>query len=134
MFLTEYILKYKVDQTNLYQQQCTTKHNKHGFTHLEWYVLTIPDLKTWLGLLLWMGMLQQIGRLSDYWSQEPVLATPIFGLTMTSRRFLQIMRFLNFINNDDLSIDTTFKTYKIQYLIDYIYVNDLEEFMYQSVN
>ena len=39
---------------------------------------------------------------------------------MTSRRFLQIMRFLHFVNNEDLSIDTTFKTYKIQYLIDYL--------------
>ena len=65
-------------------------------------------------------MLQKIGRLSDYWSQEPVPATPIFGLTMPSRRFLQIMRFLHFVNNEDLSIDTTFKTYKIQYLIDYL--------------
>ena len=30
------------------------------------------------------------------------------------------MRFLHFVNNEDLSIDTTFKTYKIQYLIDYL--------------
>ena len=117
MFFTDYILKYIVDQTNLYQQQCATKHD---FTHLEWYLLTITELKTWLGLLLSMGMLQKIGRLSDYWSQEPVLATPIFGLAMPSRRFLQIMRFLHFVNNEDLSIDTTFKTYKIQYLIDYL--------------
>ena len=84
MFFTDYILKYIVDQTNHYHQQCTTKH---GFTHPEWYVVTIPELKTWLGLLLSMGMLQQIGCLSDYWSQEPVLATPILGLTMTSRSF-----------------------------------------------
>ena len=57
MFFTDYILKYIVDQTNLYQQQCATKHD---FTHLEWYLLTIPELKTWLGLLLSMGMLQKI--------------------------------------------------------------------------
>ena len=83
-------------------------------------MLRIPELKTWLCLLLSMGMLQKIDRLSDYWSEEPVLATPIFGLTMTSKRFLQIMRFLHFVNNEDLSIDTTFKTYTIQYLIDYL--------------
>ena len=85
MFFTDYILKYIVDQTNLYQQQCATKYD---FTHLEWYLLTIPELKTWLGLLLSMGMLQKIGRLSDYWSQEPVLATPIFGLTMPNHEVL----------------------------------------------
>ena len=64
MFFTDYIIKYIVNQTNLYQQQCATKHD---FTHLEWYVLTLLELKTWIGLLLSIGMLQKIGRLSDYW-------------------------------------------------------------------
>ena len=68
MFFTNYILKYIVDQTKLYQQQCTTKH---GFTHLEWYVLTIPELRPWLGLLLSMSMLQKIGRLS-FWSHNDI--------------------------------------------------------------
>ena len=47
------------------------------------------------------------------------LCHPIFGLTMTSRRFFTNHEVLAFVNND-LSIDTTFKTYKIKYLIDYI--------------
>ena len=69
-------------------------------------------------------MLQKNGPLSDYWSGESVLATPIL-VSLT----------VHFVNNEDPSIDNLQDIQLIRYCTSLIiYVNDLEQFTYQSVN
>ena len=109
-------MKLIVEQTNLYQQQCQAK----GLNHLPWSALTVPEFKTWLGLLLSMGIVQKAGRIAEYWSLHAATATPHFGLTMSARRFSQIMRFLHFVNNEDPTVDKSQKTFKIQHVVDYL--------------
>ncbi|XP_020298409.1 piggyBac transposable element-derived protein 4-like [Pseudomyrmex gracilis] len=43
------------------------------------------------------------GQLKDYWSQDPLLYTPIYGESLSRNRYLQILRYLHFSNNEEVS-------------------------------
>ena len=63
-----------------------------------WTTLTIEEFKTWLGLYLSMGIVQQ-PSLMDYWTQSTLTKTPGIAAVMTRTRFLQILHYLHFIDN-----------------------------------
>ena len=96
------------------------KPPKRGRKHTEWSDVTIPELKTWLGLMLAMGIVQKKGRLGEYWSTHWLTQTPGFNDTMPRNRFLQILRYLHFVDNEDVSIDKTNKMWKVQNVLDYL--------------
>jgi len=84
LFFTDYLFRQIVGETNRYASQCRQQEPKKGRT--DWYEVTVPELKTWLGLLLTMGLVQKKGPLGEYWLTQ----TPGFGVTMTRNRFLQV--------------------------------------------
>ena len=49
-------------------------------------------------------------RIRDYWSADPLLATPIFGDIMASDRFLLLLQFLHFTDADQSEGDRLYKT------------------------
>ena len=61
---------------------------------------TIPELKAWLGLTLNMGLVRK-NSVKSYWSKNSVIQTPIFPNTMSRDRYLHILRFLHFTDNDN---------------------------------
>ena len=81
--------------------------------------MSILELKTWLGLMLAMGIVQKNGRLGEYWSTHWLTQTPGFNDTMPKNRFLQILRYLHFVDNEDVSVDKTNKMWKVQNVLDY---------------
>ena len=95
------------------------KPPKRGRKHTEWSDVSIPELKTWLGLMLAMGIVQKKGRLGEYWSTHWLTQTPGFNDMMPRNRFLQILRYLHFVDNEDVSIDKTNKMWKVQNVLDY---------------
>ena len=120
LYFTDYLLRDIVDETNRYAGQCRQKAPKKGRKHLDWDNMTVPELKTWLRLMLGMGLVQKKGRLATYWSTHWLTQTPGFGQTMTAQHFMQILRFLHFVDNESTDIDKTNKLWKIQGLLDYI--------------
>lgn len=62
--------------------------------------LSVPELKAWLGLTLAMGLVKKM-NLKSYWSANSVTDTPLFTNTMSRDRYLSILRFLHFVNNDN---------------------------------
>jgi hypothetical protein len=44
---------------------------------------------------------EQRGSLKDYWSREEQYCTPFYSNVVTRDRFLHILRFLHFENNED---------------------------------
>ncbi|KAK2159268.1 hypothetical protein LSH36_155g01044 [Paralvinella palmiformis] len=105
IFFTDYLFRLIVGETNRYAGQCRQHEPKKGRKHSEWYEVTVPELKTWLGLLLTMGLVQKKGRLGEYWLTHNLTQTPGFSVTMPRNRFLQILRYLHFVNNEDSSIN-----------------------------
>ena len=80
LFFTEYILREIVTETNTYAGQCMNKEPRiEGQRFADWNPLTIPELKTWLGLLLAMGLVQKKGRVAEYWSTHWLTKTPGFN-------------------------------------------------------
>ena len=120
LFFTDYLLRDIVTETNRYAQQCLAQPPKRGDAHLPWIELTVPELRSWLGLIFAMGVVQKIGRLSDYWSTHANTSTPAFSRTMPCKRFLHILRFLHFIDNEDATVDKTVRTWKVQKVLNYL--------------
>ena len=83
-----------VTQTNLYAEQ------KRGPAESSvWYPVTENEMKAWLSLYLNMGLVTK-PNISAYWSTDPVLSSPFFTSLMSRTRFLQILRYLHFADNN----------------------------------
>jgi len=77
-------------------QKSHLDHNLQGHLHN----LTVPQLKTRLGLTLAVGLVKK-PNLKSYWSSNSVVQTPLFPNTMVKDRYLQILRFLHFVDNNN---------------------------------
>lgn len=62
--------------------------------------VTVEELKQFFGLLIIMGQVRK-KKIGDYWSTDPLIKTSIFPRTMSRNRFLLMLRYLSFDNNDD---------------------------------
>ena len=83
-----------VTQTNLDAEQ------KRGPAESSvWYPVTENEMKAWLSLYLNMGLVTK-PNISAYWSTDPVLSSPFFTSVMSRTRFLQILRYLHFADNN----------------------------------
>lgn len=80
-----------------------------------WKPLTVPELKTWLGLILHMGTIR-LSRVNDYWKTDPLFDLSIFRKTMTRDRFLLILRCIHFSDNKRQSDD---RLKKVNILLDW---------------
>lgn len=116
LFITEEVWQLLVEQTNLYAEQKRGPEQKRGESFV-WYPVTTDEMKGWVSLYLNMALLNK-PNLSSYWSTDVVLSTPFFASIMARDRFLQILRYLHFADNNLApradSVDYN-KLYKIQF-------------------
>jgi len=120
LFFTDYLFRIIVGETNRYASQCMQHAPKKGKKHSGWTEVTVPEMKTWLGMMLAMGIVQKKGPLSEYWSINWLTQTPGFNDTMPRNRFMQILRYIHFVDNEDTTINKNNKMWKVQPVIDYI--------------
>jgi hypothetical protein len=88
-----------VDETNRYFHQCMASKNR-GSTAAQPPDITIEEMYSFFVLLIQMGH-DQRGSLKDYWSREEQYCIPFYSNVMARDRFLHILRFLHFENNED---------------------------------
>ena len=62
--------------------------------------VTTNEMKKFLGLKFLTGIVRKL-NLKMYWLTEQLLSTPVFFKIMKRDRFLLILKFLYFNNNDD---------------------------------
>lgn len=98
IFFNSIVLEMITTQTNLYQEQ---NPEPLRMNMKSWKPLTVDELRIFLGLTINMGHVRK-GSLESYWSTDPLLATPLFGNIMSRNRYLQILRFLHFANNEEI--------------------------------
>ena len=83
-----------VTQTILYAEQ------KRGPAESSlWYSVTENEMKAWLSLYLKMGLVIK-PNITANWSTDPVLSSPFFTSVISHTRFLQILRYLHFADNN----------------------------------
>ena len=125
LIVTDDILDAVVKETNRYAEQfflasgALSRHSRAN----QWKPLTLPELKTFLGLTLATGLLSKRGHISEYWSKNPILFTPFFGQTMSRNRYQNITKFLHFNNNETRPSDSADKLYKLRPIHDAIVEN-----------
>ncbi|XP_020296172.1 piggyBac transposable element-derived protein 4-like [Pseudomyrmex gracilis] len=98
IFFTLNLLEMITAQTNLYQEQNPEGPRKNMKS---WEPLTVDELRIFLGTTINMGHVRK-GAIQNYWSTDPLLETPIFKKIMHRNRYLQILRFLHFSNNEEI--------------------------------
>ena len=94
LFFTSEVWQLSVTQTNLYAEQ-----KREPAERSVWYPVTESEMKAWLSLCLNMGLVTK-PNISAYWSTDPVLSSPFPTSVMSRTRFLQILFYLHFANNN----------------------------------
>lgn len=102
-----------VEENNNYQQQNTVPTT--GKT-AAWYDTTVEELYIFCATTILMG-LNQKNRIKDYWSTDKLITTPIFGELFTKDRYLSILRYLHFADNNK---EEEGKLRKIQPILEYL--------------
>ena len=82
----------------------------------QWTDVTSNDMRLFLALSILMGIVHK-RSLKDYWTTDPLIATPIFGKVMSRNRFALILRSLHFCDNLQGYLESvTSKVKKIRYV------------------
>jgi len=100
LYLSDNIVDLIVCETNRYADQHIQRNVIPPHSPVRtWIPTTRDEMFSFLGLALLMGLIYK-PRLHMYWSGDEILRTPVFGQVMSRDRFLLILRFLHFNDND----------------------------------
>lgn len=99
-FLTNEVIDLMVTETNRYAKQFLIQSQlKPNSRAHHWMQTNDIEMKKFLGLLLMMGLVNK-PCIADYWSTDPVIATPLVSSIMPRDRFELILKFWHFSDND----------------------------------
>ena len=93
LFLTDQVWQLLATQTNLYAEQ-----KRGAEENTVWYPVSVEEMKAWPVLYLCMGIVNK-PNIKSYWSTDPMLSTSFFP-AMSRTRFVQILRYLHFVDNN----------------------------------
>ena len=69
--------------------------------YILWNKITVEELKAFLGFCVLMGI-NSLPALKDYWKRDPAFHYAPIADRITRDRFLEISRYLHFVDNDTL--------------------------------
>lgn len=95
LYFTQRLYRLIVCETNHYAGQEEQQLAKP----LEWTELTVNELHTQLAMYFAMGIVQK-PTFHSYWEKDHVTATPSFGNIMSRSKFMNILSFIHFVDNE----------------------------------
>ena len=95
LFFTMELLGTIVTETNRFASICLKE------AYESWDKVTVEELQAYLGFMMLMGIVQ-LPSIRDYWSNSDTFHYKPIASRISRTRFLQIHRFLHFVNNDDI--------------------------------
>ena len=117
LYLTDDLLSGIVQETNRYAAEVISSLPDRPHSRVNvWQDVTLPELKTFLGLLFLTGLIWK-PQLEEYWIEDEVLVTPYFSKVMSRNRFQIILRFIHFSHAANTGTD---RLYKVRSVLDYI--------------
>ena len=100
VFVTKEIVDLMVNETNKYAEQELSKGKlKRQSRKHSWVPTNEVEMKYFFGLLFTMGIVVK-KKIADYWSTDPVIATPYVNTVMPRNRFQILLQFWHFANNE----------------------------------
>ena len=100
LFIPE-LLQVIVSETNRYAKQCLSVAHQHNEGPPPVWETNIHEMKAVFGFMLVMG-LNELPDLRDYWSNSEYTHYFPVASRITRHRFLEIMSYLHFVDNDTL--------------------------------
>ena len=100
LFTTELLDRVNAE-TNRFPSMCLSASQQEGGSPSAW-ATTADEMKAFLGLLVLMGI-QKLPGLYDYWSTDEVLHSFAIASCISRKQFLNIRRFLHFVDNDTIA-------------------------------
>lgn len=124
LFINDDLVNYLVTETNLFAEQfiCDNNLKRRSRVH-EWYPTNPKEMKEFLGITFLMGIIQK-PNIQMYWSNDPLYSTPIFKQVMKRDRYLLLLKFLHFNDNDNMpgrDEPNPNQLYKIRPLVDHLF-------------
>ena len=123
IFLDEEFYNMITIQTNLYASQFRKKHTilPRYSRARNWKDVTNDEMRQFIALQVLTGIVKK-PEISQYWSTDPFLRSPIFNEVMPRNRFQSITEFLHFNNNSkyDNHDTTRDRLYKVRPLVEYL--------------
>jgi hypothetical protein len=114
-------------ETNKYYQFVTDKIPPSAGSRLQkWRDTTIEELYVFLAVTMLMVRIKKLTIL-DYWSTDPLLATPQFSDFMSRDRYLLLLRLLHFSDNNNQPEGD--RLYKIKPITDHLRTKFSEVFI-----
>lgn len=104
LFITNEIIEYIVQQTNLYSTQSKGKSID----------VSVDEMKDFFAIKLLMGIIK-LPAYTDYWNND--LRIPNVANIMSLKRYQQIRRYLHFVDNNE---DDGDRYFKIRLLLDMV--------------
>jgi len=111
LFFDEKLIHIIIDETNKFQVNSSDKHISSSSHQAKWIPTDFEEMYLFLATFMLMAHMKKF-RIKDYWSTDPLIATPIFGDIMPRGRFLLLLKFLHF--NDNTYQPEGDRSYKIK--------------------
>lgn len=117
-FFDQSILGQIANETNKYQTFSSTSVSGSSTSHqAPWSATNIPEIYVFLAVVMLMAHVKK-NRIKDYWSTDQLIYTPIFTQIFTRHRFLSILKFLHF--HDDQQRQIVYRLHKIKPVLDHL--------------
>ncbi len=116
MIFDHSLMRKVVEETNKYHFY-TLEHENLPERYQEAIDTTVPEMYTFFTIYMLMAHIKK-SRMKDYWSTDPLISTPMFADIMSRDRFVLLLRFLHFNDNEYQSSED--KLYKIKPIITHL--------------
>jgi hypothetical protein len=105
-----------VEETNNYHDFCTGDATHNTASHqAKWLSTNRSEMYTFLATIMLMSVTKK-NKILDYWSTDPMIATPMFGQLFSRDRFITLLKYLHFNDNSNQVDDDSL--YKIRPVMD----------------
>lgn len=102
LFFNDDFINYLVTETNTFAEQFIRDNNLKRRSRIhEWQPTDNKEIRQFFGLTILMGIIQK-PNIQMYWSNDPLYSTPVFKQVMKRDRYLLILKFLHFNDNDNM--------------------------------
>ena len=117
LFFTNELAEQIVTETNWYAEQCIAKKQvKNNSRDKRWKPLTVSELKTYVGIILYRGVNWK-PTFSHYYTANVTFSTPMVSKVLLYNWLVLIERYIHFVDNNSLG-ERYRKTAKIASLHD----------------
>ena len=96
LFFTLTILQHIVDQSNVYAAECL------GDMYYTWQQITVQELTAYMGFMILIGLVK-LPSIADYWKKDMIYHYLPIASRISSDRFIDLNRYLHFVDNSTLS-------------------------------